>query len=155
MSHSDDDESNREAYLDEMARKYIAYTHCTVVEFTQEEGNVGIPQPIASALLDMKNRLPELSDHSIPTTRTVDPAKSGSDSAVEDQPEAMEEDELETQQHTQVQEPEAMQEDEELETQQPQTQNMQDEELETQQPQTQEPEAMQEDEELDSWLGSD
>jgi hypothetical protein len=77
MINSDDDDDegdDRLPYLDEMAHKYLAYTHCTVVEFTQEEGHVGIPQHIASALLDPKNRLPEFASKSIPVTRTVDPS---------------------------------------------------------------------------------
>lgn len=54
-----DDYNNKEtmeAYLAELRYKYLSYTHCTVVEFTQEEGYVGIPLPIASALLDAKNQ---------------------------------------------------------------------------------------------------
>jgi hypothetical protein len=73
---NDDDDSDDEndqqqhmaAYMDELSHKYLSYTHCTVVEFTQEEGYVGIPQPIALALLDSKN-------NSISSTRTVDPAQ--------------------------------------------------------------------------------
>jgi Ubiquitin fusion degradation protein UFD1/UBX domain len=68
----DDDE--KEAYLDELSHKYLAYTHCTVVEFTQEEGHVGIPQHIAAALLDPKNRHETVRHIEIATTRTVDPA---------------------------------------------------------------------------------
>lgn len=76
MDSGDDGEGDdRLAYLDEMGRKYLAYTHCTVVEFTQDEGHVGIPQHIAAALLDPKNRLPEYASRSIPVARTVDPAK--------------------------------------------------------------------------------
>jgi hypothetical protein len=68
---SDDDNDQHQhmaAYIDELSHKYLSYTHCTVVEFTQEEGYVGIPQPIALALLDSKN-------NSISSTRTVDPAQ--------------------------------------------------------------------------------
>ena len=74
-----DDEGERDdklPFLDELAHKYIAYTHCTVVEFTQDEGHVGIPRHVASALLDPKNRLKIFADHTIPLTRTIDPAKS-------------------------------------------------------------------------------
>lgn len=79
MHDSDnEDDSNgpasTEAYLDELAHKYIAYTHGTVVEFTQEEGHVGLPEPIAAALLDPKRRLPENANFSVPATRTQDPS---------------------------------------------------------------------------------
>ena len=81
MVDSDDDDENENdqllasVYRDELAHKYIAYTHGSVVEFTQEEGFVGIPQSIASALLDPKNRRAILfKDYVIPTTRTIDPA---------------------------------------------------------------------------------
>jgi hypothetical protein len=70
----DDDDNDKAAYLDELAYKYISYTHCTVVEFTQEEGHVGIPQPIAAALLDPARRRKEDSLLELSTTRTVDPA---------------------------------------------------------------------------------
>jgi hypothetical protein len=60
-----DNESSHSIYLDELAQKYLAFTHGTVVEFTQEEGCVGLPEPIAAALL--KNP-------TISKTRTVDPA---------------------------------------------------------------------------------
>eukprot|EP00538_Stauroneis_constricta_P000590 CAMPEP_0119550042 /NCGR_PEP_ID=MMETSP1352-20130426/3647_1 /TAXON_ID=265584 /ORGANISM="Stauroneis constricta, Strain CCMP1120" /LENGTH=557 /DNA_ID=CAMNT_0007595787 /DNA_START=55 /DNA_END=1728 /DNA_ORIENTATION=- len=81
-SDSDDDggdddneeELRQSVYLDEMAHKYLAYTHCTVVEFTQDEGHVGIPQPIAKALLDPLRRRAEDRSKEIPATRTVDPA---------------------------------------------------------------------------------
>merc|ERR1712226_1668225 len=39
------------AYMDELSHKYLALTHGTVVEFTQEEGQVGLPSPIAAALI--------------------------------------------------------------------------------------------------------
>ncbi len=81
-------------YLEELAHKYIAYTHCTVVEFTQDEGNVGIPLHIASSLLDSKNRLPVFVERTIPVTRTVDPAKSSekSQTSVKSSNNAMDED---------------------------------------------------------------
>lgn len=59
-------------YLEELDHKYLAYTHCTVVEFTQEEGHVGIPRHIAKALLDPKPR----DGAEIGKTTTVDPAAS-------------------------------------------------------------------------------
>jgi hypothetical protein len=94
MMNSDDEEGegdHRLPYLDEMAHKYVAYTHCTVVEFTQDEGHVGIPQHIAAALLDPKNhRLPEFATKSIPVTRTVDPAKAAEESSSSSSSSAME-----------------------------------------------------------------
>jgi len=70
MSDNDDDEQNK-LYLDELNEKYLAYTHCTVVEFTQDEGHVGIPRHIAQVLNGAKrNGVP------IPKTTTVDPAAS-------------------------------------------------------------------------------
>ena len=65
------DGDDKAAYMDELSYKYLTYTHCTVVEFTQEEGHVGIPQPIASALLNPQNKNASMV---VPTTRTVDPA---------------------------------------------------------------------------------
>jgi len=89
MDDSDDDEMDDnddsqivEAYLDELSMKYISYTHGTVVEFTQEENCVGLPESIARALLQ-PNSLVEssLNDDKekkidIPVRRTVDPAAS-------------------------------------------------------------------------------
>jgi len=57
------------AYLEELSHKYRAYTHATVVEFTMEEGQVGLPEPVAAALLLRNN-----SNNAIPRKRTVDPA---------------------------------------------------------------------------------
>jgi Ubiquitin fusion degradation protein UFD1 len=53
----DDDEDDHDgagrasAYLDELQHKYLSYTHATVVEFTQDEGYVGLPHTIAEVLL--------------------------------------------------------------------------------------------------------
>jgi hypothetical protein len=77
-SDSDDgeeDESAREArsaaYLDELRHKYLAYTHGTVVEFSQEEGQVGLPRTVASALL---SQIKSRGDVPVRAKRTVDPA---------------------------------------------------------------------------------
>ncbi|OEU13326.1 hypothetical protein FRACYDRAFT_189024 [Fragilariopsis cylindrus CCMP1102] len=86
MDEVDDDEEQYQEqqmkpFLQELSRKYISYTHCTVVEFSQEEGNIGIPVRIAQALLDPKNRhdgTTTSSEIKIPTTITVDPASSSS-----------------------------------------------------------------------------
>lgn len=78
MDVSDDEEDDDDGddavskilpYLDELKYQYLSYTHCTVVEFTQEEGYVGLPQPIAKVLLNSKVG-------TIPSKRTVDPAAS-------------------------------------------------------------------------------
>ena len=90
MDEDDDDEEQYQEqqmkpFLQELSRKYISYTHCTVVEFSQEEGNIGIPVRIAQALLDPKNRhdgSTTSSEIKIPTTITVDPASSSSSSDV-------------------------------------------------------------------------
>lgn len=74
---SDDDEEDTQTsriYLDELSHKYLCYTHATVVEFTQEDGHVGLPEPIATALL-RSGALPS-------SFRTVDPA---GDAAMDDQ----------------------------------------------------------------------
>uniref|UniRef100_A0A7S4AIS9 UBX domain-containing protein n=1 Tax=Pseudo-nitzschia australis TaxID=44445 RepID=A0A7S4AIS9_9STRA len=91
MDDNDEDEKNR-LYLDELNHKYLAYTHCTVVEFTQEEGHVGIPRHIAQALLDPQNQQqrqqqqqqqqPQHGATEIPRTITVDPAAAASASAL-------------------------------------------------------------------------
>ena len=66
---SEDEPNKQSPFLDELACKYVAYTHCTVVEFTQEEGYIGLPKSIARALLHKND-----STKSIPVTRSVDPA---------------------------------------------------------------------------------
>ena len=82
MSDDEDEEDVQlqriSQYIDELRHKYIAYTHCTVVEFTQEEGFVGIPRHIAQALIDPENRHEVNRNVAIKTTKTVDPASSNS-----------------------------------------------------------------------------
>lgn len=75
FSDDDDDEDENKTetcktvpFLEELSHKYLSYTHCTVVEFTQEEGHVGIPRSVASVLLT------ENSTRKISVRRTVDPA---------------------------------------------------------------------------------
>mmetsp|Transcript_4987 Transcript_4987/g.10250 ORF Transcript_4987/g.10250 Transcript_4987/m.10250 type:complete len:675 (-) Transcript_4987:97-2121(-) len=84
--NDNDDEIDRntytQAYLDELSHLYLSYTHATVVEFTQEEGCVGLPEPIAKSLLqpnkhslvgpEQRQGMEDTSD--IPTKLTVDPA---------------------------------------------------------------------------------
>jgi hypothetical protein len=76
----DDDDKAKEIYLDELKHKYLSVTYGSVVEFTQEDGHIGLPEPIAVALLDPSR---VNSTTPIPVTRTVDPAtateKGGSD----------------------------------------------------------------------------
>lgn len=63
---SDEDDDERDAfYTEELSHKYLAYTHGSVVEFTSEEGQVGIPRLIASALIRSSKSA---------TFRTADPA---------------------------------------------------------------------------------
>lgn len=59
---------NSNAYLDELRCRYISFTHGTVIEFTQDEGFVGIPESIANVLLR------HVGDSVVPRTRTKDSA---------------------------------------------------------------------------------
>ena len=90
-SDNDDDDDDVEtsihieAYLDELSHKYISYTHGTVVEFTQEDGCVGLPEPIARALLQQNSHsMGRSSERCIPIKRTVDPSTSASSDVVAD-----------------------------------------------------------------------
>jgi hypothetical protein len=76
VSEDEVETSWREAYLDELSCRYIAYTHGTVVEFTQEDGCVGLPEPIARALLfpNAYSLVKTSNCSAIETKRTVDPA---------------------------------------------------------------------------------
>ena len=85
MEDSDDETDDTqiiEAYLDELSYRYLSYTHSTVVEFTQEEDCVGLPEPIARALLQPNShslvgaRLLTGNKIDIPVKRTVDPSVS-------------------------------------------------------------------------------
>jgi hypothetical protein len=73
---SDDEEHDgikeQTEYLEELSHKYIAYSHASVVEFTQEEGHVGLPASIAKALLDPKRKRIQTKD--VKSIRTKDPA---------------------------------------------------------------------------------
>eukprot|EP00574_Skeletonema_japonicum_P001144 CAMPEP_0201740460 /NCGR_PEP_ID=MMETSP0593-20130828/46312_1 /ASSEMBLY_ACC=CAM_ASM_000672 /TAXON_ID=267983 /ORGANISM="Skeletonema japonicum, Strain CCMP2506" /LENGTH=643 /DNA_ID=CAMNT_0048234771 /DNA_START=29 /DNA_END=1960 /DNA_ORIENTATION=+ len=95
-SDNDEDEEDHaiiiEAYLDELSHRYISYTHGTVVEFTQEDGCVGLPEPIARVLLlQLQQRDNERHDNNnhhqhriIPIKRTVDPASTSMSTDVGD-----------------------------------------------------------------------
>lgn len=86
-SDDGDDQQEEAAFLDELSHRYLSYTHCTVVEFTQDEGCVGIPRHVASALLDGKHRNPAAPPSSeVPTTRTVDPASASPAEYASDDP---------------------------------------------------------------------
>lgn len=71
---SDDDfddeieKSLESSYLDELKQEYISYTYATVIEFSQDEGFIGLPAGTAKALLQ-SNGL-----EIIPTKTTHDPA---------------------------------------------------------------------------------
>jgi hypothetical protein len=87
LDEEEQEDISTEAYLDELQHKYLAYTHCTVVEFTPEEGNVGLPEAIAKALLSGQKvtfgdeKLPNLhsagisdiSTYIVPSIRTSPP----------------------------------------------------------------------------------
>lgn len=67
--YDSDEELSTAAYIDELSHKYLAYTQGSVVEFTQDEGHIGIPASIAAVLINCKD--------GVPVTRTVDPAGAG------------------------------------------------------------------------------
>jgi hypothetical protein len=88
----DDNEFKSDAYLEELQHQFSSYTYCTVVEFTQEEGNIGLPKAVAQKLLmgqmlskqataddprirkDVENGTSTTgSSYVIPSKRTVDP----------------------------------------------------------------------------------
>ncbi|KAL7436111.1 hypothetical protein ACHAXM_005023 [Skeletonema potamos] len=82
-NEADETSTHVEAYLDELSHRYISYTHGTVVEFTQEDGCVGLPEPIARSLLQQNlHSLGKSNERQnrIPIKRTVDPASSSSSS---------------------------------------------------------------------------
>jgi hypothetical protein len=47
----DKEKSWEQAYLDELSYEYISYVYATIIEFSQEEGYIGLPKSIASSLL--------------------------------------------------------------------------------------------------------
>jgi hypothetical protein len=69
----DDDIDRKEvwikAYLDELACQYSSYTYATVVEFSQDEGYIGLPFSVANTLLQPDGAI------SIDNRLTVDPAQ--------------------------------------------------------------------------------
>lgn len=87
MVDDDDEDENDEkweqAYEDELSHEYISYVYATVIEFTQDEGYIGLPLCIATALLSPKNTNTNseeggsdsaLSPMTIESKLTVDPA---------------------------------------------------------------------------------
>lgn len=73
----EEEKNESAAFLQELSHKYLSYTHCTVVEFTQEEGHIGIPKSVAVALLTEKAKL------KIPVKRTVDLASPAAEKDME------------------------------------------------------------------------
>lgn len=74
-SSSEDDEDTEDqewenAYNDELKHEYVSYTYATVIEFSQEEGFVGLPVSAANALLKSRR------DETILSKVTQDPASS-------------------------------------------------------------------------------
>lgn len=74
-SDDEEGENSKAAYVDEISHKYLSYTYATVVEFTQEEGHVGLPASIAAALLV----------DGVPAMRTKDPAGDDKAAATSDE----------------------------------------------------------------------
>lgn len=77
--YSDDEDEKKEiewkkAYIDELSHEYITYTYSTVVEFTQDEGCIGLPLSISTALLEPKDTQGINKDLSIENKLSVDPA---------------------------------------------------------------------------------
>eukprot|EP00551_Chaetoceros_affinis_P008222 CAMPEP_0203665036 /NCGR_PEP_ID=MMETSP0090-20130426/2320_1 /ASSEMBLY_ACC=CAM_ASM_001088 /TAXON_ID=426623 /ORGANISM="Chaetoceros affinis, Strain CCMP159" /LENGTH=601 /DNA_ID=CAMNT_0050528471 /DNA_START=136 /DNA_END=1937 /DNA_ORIENTATION=- len=89
--HDDGDDQNgsvneeewERAYLDELSHEYISYVYATVIEFTQDEGYVGLPFCIAAALLSpdkskvkaqVQDGVPSVMTSSIESKFTIDPA---------------------------------------------------------------------------------
>jgi hypothetical protein len=56
------------AYLEELSYQYISYTYATVVEFSQDEGFIGLPHGISDALINPKGLA------TVKSKLTVDPA---------------------------------------------------------------------------------
>ena len=72
-SDEDDDGMKKQTdYLEELSYKYVSYSHATVVEFTQDEGHIGLPVSIAAALLSPQRRRVEVAV--VPSRRTSDPS---------------------------------------------------------------------------------
>lgn len=74
----DDDQISQEkweqAYLEELAHEYISYVYATVIEFTQDEGYIGLPQSMAAALLQPKLQSTPTDGELLESKVTVDPA---------------------------------------------------------------------------------
>lgn len=70
-----EEEKWEQAYLQELAHEYVSYVYATVIEFTQDEGYVGLPQCMATALLQPKT-ICETTETSVllESKRTADPA---------------------------------------------------------------------------------
>ena len=90
--YDSDDETEKsswgDAYLDELSHRYLAYTHGTVVEFTQEDGCVGLPEPIARALLtpNKYSLVGSTNGSTVGSKKTVDPASTAANNSTEHNP---------------------------------------------------------------------
>jgi hypothetical protein len=77
----DDDDEEREEmmkmYLDELSCEYVSYTYATVVEFSEDEGSIGLPASAAAALLNPSGSgSGEIAIPIIESRVTIDPAAS-------------------------------------------------------------------------------
>lgn len=72
MDDEDDEKQGKwmEAYLQELASQYISYTYATVIEFSQDEGFIGLPIGVANALIQSDEKTP------VESRLTIDPSKS-------------------------------------------------------------------------------
>ncbi len=87
VDEADDDNEDGEwnkAYLDELNEEYLSYTYVSVVEFSQEEGHVGLPLSVAQALLHVRKENSAIdsdnngNDRILESHVTVDPALAAS-----------------------------------------------------------------------------
>lgn len=84
MDDDGDDGVMLGAFLDEISHKYLAFTHGSVVEFTQEEGHVGLPAATASALIQQGG-------DAVPVHKTTDPAAAATAAAKDEEQQQQEE----------------------------------------------------------------
>ena len=98
LDDDDDDDSHKklqklkweEAYLEELSHEYVSYVYATVIEFTQEEGHIGLPQCMATALLQPKfksNDNDDTEEKSLLDSKvTIDPASNSTTSNMNSSP---------------------------------------------------------------------
>ena len=63
LENIEEDEEETAEFLDKLSHCYLAHTHCSMVDFTQEEGCVVLLASVAACLI--------LSVASIPTNHTI------------------------------------------------------------------------------------